>query len=79
MVPLDLQGAILCATLVFGLVFYHALSRRNRSTFPLPPGPKKLPLVGNLLDIPADLAWEKYMEWSKEYSAPDLLLFFLSY
>ncbi|KAJ7347389.1 cytochrome P450 [Mycena albidolilacea] len=67
--PLDLQGAILCASLAFGLVFYHALSRRSRSTLPLPPGPRKLPLVGNLLDIPADLAWEKYMEWSKEYNS----------
>ncbi|KAJ7871890.1 cytochrome P450 [Mycena olivaceomarginata] len=69
MVPLDLQGVILCASLAFGLVFYHALTRRNRSTLPLPPGPRKLPLVGNLLDIPADLAWEKYTEWSKEYNS----------
>ncbi|KAJ7231653.1 cytochrome P450 [Mycena rebaudengoi] len=69
MAPLNIQGAILCASLAFSAAFYHALSRRNRSTLPLPPGPRKLPLVGNLLDIPADLAWEKYMEWSKEYKS----------
>ncbi|KAF8191993.1 cytochrome P450 [Mycena galopus ATCC 62051] len=69
MASLDLQGAIFCASLAFGAAFYHILSRRNRSTLPLPPGPRKLPLVGNLLDIPADLAWEKYMEWSKEYNS----------
>ncbi|KAJ7281062.1 cytochrome P450 [Mycena rebaudengoi] len=69
MAPLDIQGAILCASLAFGAALYQALSRRNRSTLPLPPGPRKLPLVGNLLDIPADLAWEKYMEWSKEYNS----------
>ncbi|KAJ7828642.1 cytochrome P450 [Mycena leptocephala] len=69
MASLDIQGAILCASLAFGVVFYQALSRRNRSTLPLPPGPRKLPLVGNLLDVPADLAWEKYMEWSKEYNS----------
>ncbi|KAF8191985.1 cytochrome P450 [Mycena galopus ATCC 62051] len=69
MASLDLQGAIFCASLAFGVAFYYILSRRNRSTLPLPPGPRKLPLVGNLLDIPADLAWEKYMEWSKEYNS----------
>ncbi|KAJ7092249.1 cytochrome P450 [Mycena epipterygia] len=66
---LDIQSVILCASLVFGAALYHALSWRNRSTLPLPPGPRKLPLVGNLLDLPADLAWEKYMEWSKEYNS----------
>ncbi|KAF8142815.1 cytochrome P450 [Mycena galopus ATCC 62051] len=69
MASLDLQGAMFCASLAFGTAFYYILSRRNRSRLPLPPGPRKLPLVGNLLDIPADLAWEKYMEWSKEYNS----------
>ncbi|KAJ7226387.1 cytochrome P450 [Mycena rebaudengoi] len=74
MAPLDIQGAIFCASLAFGAALYQALSRRNHSTLPLPPGPRKLPLVGNLLDIPADFAWEKYMEWSKEYNSDILHL-----
>ncbi|KAJ7261643.1 cytochrome P450 [Mycena rebaudengoi] len=74
MAPLDIQGAILCASLAFGAVFYYARSRRKRSTLPLPPGPRKLSLVGNLLDIPTDLAWEKYMEWSKEYNSDTIHL-----
>jgi hypothetical protein len=51
-----------------GLALYGLYSRRNRSGLPLPPGPKKLPLVGNVFDIPATHPWETYMAWSKEYS-----------
>ncbi|KAJ7106241.1 cytochrome P450 [Mycena epipterygia] len=42
---------------------------RRSAALPLPPGPRKLPFIGNLLDAPASFAWEKYMEWSKEYNS----------
>lgn len=34
---------------------------------PLPPGPKKLPLLSNLLDIPSDKPWITFAEWGKKY------------
>ncbi|KAJ7467799.1 cytochrome P450 [Mycena galericulata] len=58
--------------LIGALILY----RRNnaRSRLPLPPGPKKLPLVGNLFDIPPTFQWKTYMEWSKTYDSDILHL-----
>ncbi|KAJ7496460.1 cytochrome P450 [Mycena latifolia] len=51
------------------ILFYGIRWKRNRSRLPLPPGPKKLPLVGNLFDMPADRQWEAYRDWSKEFDS----------
>jgi hypothetical protein len=50
-------------------LFYASRWKRNHSKLPLPPGPKGLPLVGNLFDIPSERQWEAYLKWSKEFSA----------
>ncbi|KAJ7190544.1 cytochrome P450 [Mycena pura] len=53
---------------------YYYFVQRGKSRLPLPPGPKKLPLVGNLFDMPSTFEWVKYMEWSKEYNSDILHL-----
>lgn len=40
--------------------------KRRRERLPLPPSPKKIPLVGNLFDMPQKLQWEIYHQWSKD-------------
>jgi hypothetical protein len=58
-------SGLAAATLAF-VALKHLLAVR-RDTLPLPPGPKRLPILGNLLDFPTELRWLTYNKWSKEY------------
>ncbi|KAF7358290.1 hypothetical protein MVEN_00878300 [Mycena venus] len=59
--------------LAFLLGFY-CYWKRPASRLPLPPGPKKLPLIGNLLDMPSTFEWVTYMDWSRKYDSDILHL-----
>lgn len=52
-----------------GALLYRSLSKRSKLQAPLPPGPRRLPIIGNALDIPSGEAWKQYLRWSKEYGA----------
>ncbi|KAJ7723619.1 cytochrome P450 [Mycena maculata] len=67
----------LYSLIIFTAVFvslYCIRLRRNQFRLPLPPGPRKLPLVGNIFDLPSTFEWETYLEWSKTYDSDILHL-----
>jgi hypothetical protein len=38
---------------------------RRRGGRPYPPGPRPLPIIGNLLDIPSNFSWLVYTRFAK--------------
>jgi hypothetical protein len=41
--------------------------RRNPAGFPRPPGPKPLPFIGNLFDVPKGDEAGTFSKWAQEY------------
>jgi hypothetical protein len=43
-------------------------SQSSKSKYPLPPGPKGSPIIGNLRQVPAERSDVQFAKWAKEYS-----------
>ena len=60
-----MEGLLLTGLFVLLALFLAHYRRQKR--YPLPPGPKGYPIIGNALDIPARWEWLQYEKWSRDY------------
>ncbi|KAJ3721015.1 cytochrome P450 [Lentinula raphanica] len=68
----SLSNLILISTFTCLLFWYR--NRGWKRTLPLPPGPKKLPLLGNSLDMPSAFQWFTFSRWAEQLNSDILHL-----
>ena len=68
---LESRDWILILVALAALAIVHA----QRNSKNLPPGPKGLPLIGNVLQMPRNKEWLVYNEWAKKFGALEFVSF----
>ena len=61
--PPTLVATALLGGLLFYYVYVLSLAKRKK----LPPGPRRLPVIGNAHQMPTQSPWLVFSEWRKTY------------
>lgn len=56
-----------------GLYLVNKMMLAKKQPAPFPPGPRGLPLIGNIADIPSIKPWLTFAEWGRKYGICPLL------
>lgn len=67
--------ACLCTAVVLSLLVFYVSVKRVVESQHHPPGPRPLPFIGNLLDLPRKREWETFTRWRDTYGMSTLPLF----
>ncbi|KAI0774931.1 cytochrome P450 [Trametes elegans] len=59
--------ALAVSAVILVVIAARTLWSRKIVALHLPPGPRGLPLLGNLFDMPRKEAWKTFADWSREY------------
>ncbi|KAF4586353.1 hypothetical protein EYR38_010629 [Pleurotus pulmonarius] len=69
------MAALVIGTLLLGLAALTVFQRfKSIKRLPLPPGPKRVPLLGNLFQLPRRNGWLQFKQWSKQFGSDILYL-----
>ena len=64
------SGSSLATLVVLSVILVYFKNHQTKRETPLPPGPRPLPILGNILDMPSKDEWLTLTRWGQQYGEP---------